>query len=67
MAVLTNLLNRILFPIIKPNFQKLEEQLSKKTIIITGASYGIGESLCKLIANIDCHLILVARTKKKLE
>lgn len=67
MAVLTNFLNKILFPIIKPDFQKLEELLSKKTIIITGASYGIGESLCKLIANIDCHLILVARTKEKLE
>ena len=67
MTLLANLLNKILFPIIKPKFQKLEQQLYKKTIIITGASYGIGESLCKLIANIDCHLILVARTKEKLE
>ena len=67
MTLLANLLNKILFPIIKPKSQKLEQQLYKKTIIITGASYGIGESLCKLIANIDCHLILVARTKDKLE
>jgi len=34
---------------------------SKKTIIITGASSGIGKSLAKRLSMIDCTLILTAR------
>nr|WP_279031528.1 SDR family NAD(P)-dependent oxidoreductase [Snodgrassella alvi] len=60
------LLNFLLFYVHKPNIHRLTQRLKHKTIIITGASYGIGESLCYLLADIDCNLILVARTVDKL-
>lgn len=56
----------MLFYVHKPNIRRLTQRLKHKTIIITGASYGIGESLCYLLADIDCNLILVARTVDKL-
>ena len=56
----------MLFYVPKPNIRRLTQRLKHKTIIITGASYGIGESLCYLLADIDCNLILVARTVDKL-
>ncbi|SCB91302.1 Short-chain dehydrogenase [Gilliamella bombicola] len=67
MKILTNLLNCLLFPIRKPNFCQLEQCLRHKTIIITGASFGIGEALCHLLSDIECQLILVARTADKLQ
>lgn len=65
-VVLIKLLNFLLFFVHKPNMHRLTQRLQHKTIIITGASYGIGESLCYLLAEIDCNLILVARTSDKL-
>jgi NAD(P)-dependent dehydrogenase (short-subunit alcohol dehydrogenase family) len=41
--------------------------MSKKTIIITGASDGIGAAAARLVSKTDCRLILVGRTKDKLE
>lgn len=41
--------------------------VSRKTIVITGASYGIGEQLALLLASYQVHLILIARTAEKLE
>ena len=35
--------------------------------MITGASFGIGEALTYQLADIDCQLVLVARTVEKLE
>lgn len=65
-VALIKLLNFLLFYVHKPNIRRLTQLLKHKTIIITGASYGIGESLCYLLADIDCNLILVARTVDKL-
>nr|WP_256527384.1 SDR family NAD(P)-dependent oxidoreductase [Flavobacterium sp. HSC-32F16] len=45
---------------------KLQKTISGKTIVITGASYGIGEQLTLLFSNYDVHLILIARTAEKL-
>lgn len=60
------LLERFLFPRTFLNQEKLKEKLKGKTILITGASFGIGESLALLLANTQAHLILVGRTKDKL-
>lgn len=40
---------------------------NKETVLITGASGGIGLELAKVFAAHDCDLILVARTKERLE
>jgi NAD(P)-dependent dehydrogenase (short-subunit alcohol dehydrogenase family) len=45
----------------------LHKQLSGKTVLITGASYGIGEATARLFAQADASLILLARTEAKLE
>lgn len=48
------------------NKRKLQKQIQGKTILITGASYGIGEQLAYLLAKQNVHLLLVARTEEKL-
>lgn len=60
-------LSNVLFPVFKPDFSRLAQRLHHKTIIITGASYGIGEALSYILADIDCRLILLARTTEKLQ
>jgi uncharacterized protein len=42
-------------------------RLTNKTIMITGASSGIGESLALKLAKEDCNIILAARRIKKLK
>jgi len=59
-------LEQLLFPSIRVNKKKLEQACQQKTILITGASYGIGEATTQLLATYDVHLILVARTASKL-
>jgi short-subunit dehydrogenase len=56
----------ILFPPIFLNVKKFSAKLCGKTILITGASFGIGKELAYQLADINCHLILVARTEEKL-
>lgn len=62
------LLNAILFP---PPFFFSERRLKKatkgKTILVTGASFGIGEAAVKQLAAKGVTLLLTARTKQKLE
>lgn len=55
-----------LFPFRQPNREALSRLLSHKTILITGASYGIGEALATMLVGTNVHLILVARTQDKL-
>lgn len=59
-------LEHLLFPPIQVNEKKLRQASQQKTILITGASYGIGEASTRLLAAYDVHLILVARTASKL-
>jgi short-subunit dehydrogenase len=39
----------------------------KETVLITGASYGIGKELAELYAKDGYHLVLIARSKDKLQ
>ncbi|XKE93576.1 SDR family NAD(P)-dependent oxidoreductase [Metaplanococcus flavidus] len=55
------LLERILFFSSRFNFEKLKKEVDSKTILITGASSGIGKELAFRMANTTAHLILVAR------
>ncbi|CAM3064527.1 SDR family NAD(P)-dependent oxidoreductase [Filibacter tadaridae] len=58
---------RILFQPVFLNFNRLQQEVSGKTILITGASSGIGEQVAYVLADINVHLILVARRKENLQ
>jgi len=58
---------KILFPKKSVNSANLQDQVAGKVILITGASYGIGECLALQLGNAKGHLILVGRTAEKLE
>ena len=62
-----SLLEHLLFPPVRCDEKTLADSLKGKTVLITGASFGIGESLTYLLAKTESHLILVARTAEKLE
>lgn len=61
-----NLFEFLLFPPTWLNEEKLKHSVKNKTILITGASFGIGERLAFELSKTEANLILVARTKEKL-
>src|SRR5262245_15804973 len=57
----------LFFPYLGYSRSTLRQRLAGKTVLITGASYGIGECLADALAETDAHLLLVARTAERLE
>ena len=56
----------LFFPFLGFSRSRLSRQLAGKTVLITGASFGIGECLAESLAGTGAHLLLVARTAEKL-
>jgi short-subunit dehydrogenase len=57
---------RLLFPESPLYQRKVSQCLNKKTILITGATFGIGEALARYLLHYDVKLILIGRTTEKL-
>lgn len=64
--LVNRLLESILYPPRRLNKQKLTCHMAGKTVLITGASSGIGEQLAYLLGEMEVHLVLVARRADKL-
>lgn len=60
------ILERVLFPPRRCDPRALRQALEGRTILVTGASFGIGEALVDLLAPAGARLLLVARTEEKL-
>ena len=58
---------KFLFPATRLNQDRCREHFAGKRMIITGASYGIGEQLAYLLGEFGADLILIARTEEKLK
>jgi short-subunit dehydrogenase len=59
-------LKLLFFPSLGFSRSELKKHLAGKTVLITGASYGIGKCLAEELADTKVHLLLVARTTEKL-
>jgi short-subunit dehydrogenase len=50
-----------------PTLEALRARVSGRTVVVTGASSGIGEALANRLADADAKVLLVARSGEKLE
>lgn len=57
----------ILYPDFSTSPRKLEKALKGKTVLITGASFGIGRLLSEKLSFPETKLVLVGRTEEKLQ
>jgi len=59
--------NALLFQPACLNRDKLRRRIEGRTILVTGASSGIGEQLVRLLADFDVHIVAVARREERLQ
>jgi NAD(P)-dependent dehydrogenase (short-subunit alcohol dehydrogenase family) len=57
----------ILFPRVTLGARALAAALRGKTVLVTGASFGIGEGVARIVAGAGAKVVLVARTAERLE
>jgi acyl-CoA synthetase (AMP-forming)/AMP-acid ligase II/NAD(P)-dependent dehydrogenase (short-subunit alcohol dehydrogenase family) len=50
-----------------PSLSRLRKKVDGKIVLITGASFGIGEAAARLLASAGAKVLLVARSKEQLE
>ncbi len=65
--LLTRALSWLLNPHGAPSLARLRRAVGGKTAIVTGASFGIGEATARLLAAAGARVLLVARSREKLE
>jgi NAD(P)-dependent dehydrogenase (short-subunit alcohol dehydrogenase family) len=63
----TRVLSWLINPGGAPSPRKLRAGVAGKTVLITGASFGIGEACAHLLASAGARVLLVARTQEKLD
>ncbi len=63
----STLLERLLFPAARVDAAALRQALTGRTMLVTGASFGIGEQVARLAGAAGARVLLVARTMSRLE
>lgn len=61
------LAERLVFPQVDLDPVALRGRLRGKTVLVTGASYGIGAEVARIVGGAGAHALLVARTLKRLQ
>jgi acyl-CoA synthetase (AMP-forming)/AMP-acid ligase II/NAD(P)-dependent dehydrogenase (short-subunit alcohol dehydrogenase family) len=63
----TRIVSWLLNPHGSPGLSRLRAAVEGKTVLITGASFGIGEATARLLASAGANVLLVARSREQLE
>jgi NAD(P)-dependent dehydrogenase (short-subunit alcohol dehydrogenase family) len=59
--------SRLINPTGRPSPRRLEEAVAGRIVLVTGASYGIGEAAARKLAGAGATVLLVARSHERLE
>ncbi len=62
-----SLADRMFSPRREPDFDRLRRAVLGKTILVTGASFGLGEETARKLAAADAQVLLTARTADRLD